>query len=713
MKLHPPNYNIHTLLLSTGAAVFFAFGCNLTPTLGAPESKIEESADVHQKTFEKIDELIKQYYPRAKTSHDKQKLHVEYKVHTYQNLYSGRTELAPDVGGILAEFEFKPGTYKGSETLPKTQNQYSYMLLLMAPYLAKSAEHLSTRLCYAPDAAVDFVNQFSSLLNEVGTEQSRSDVSLLPPATALPLPPVSPTSPTTGPSSLTTGPSSLPTGSSIVPARPSSNPTPSMSPSPKAITIAPQTNLIAPPAVRTERPGRRLFFWKATRGKEVVYLLGTVHIATANFYPLAPEIDEAFDQSKQLAVEVAIDRHSPDRKMIDELVKDYGTYKSPDRLSKHLSPDTRKVLDEYLLWAGETLELYEQYKPWYVTELIGASAPRRGEMLKMKSGLGLDRYLLGRAKYLETKVVELETIDSQLHLHAKLSEQVQDKLLQVSLLEYKDALNEMKGIFEVWLAGDPDKLDAIVNRTVHAHPELAPYNKILLDQRNIGMATKIDQVSKNSIEPVFVAVGSAHLLGETGLIASLKRLGFDVQQVYSLGSVNHPDLPDTKVFGDERFKVWLPKDPEKKYDQKSGITQYEVAVGADQVYAINVINLGSDQNTWKVPGPQVLDAVLAAIAKNMNGTVTSHHSSTVQDFACRQIEFVCKPPPPSSPGKPVNKLNNPFFTVKNPAWFNEKVVMTKAYLVGTKVYFQLVCGNKQFIESPSATKFMNSIKFIR
>jgi hypothetical protein len=703
MQLHPRNHNIYSLLLlCAGAAACFAFGGNLTPALGTPAAKVEDGADVHQKIFEEIDELIKQYYPRAKTSHDKQKLHVEYKVHTYQNLYSGRTELAPDVGGILGEFEFKSGTYKGSEPLPKTQNQYSYMLLLMAPYLAKSAEHLSTRLCYAPDAAVDFVNQFTSLLNEVGTAQSRTQCTL-PPTIALPPTPLSP-------SSLPTGP--FPTGSSSQSTSSSSNPIQSMSPPPKTIPIAPQTNPVAPQVVSTEKPGRRLFFWKATRGQEVVYLLGTVHIATANFYPLAPEIDEAFDESKQLAVEVAIDRHSPDRKMIDDLVKNYGTYKSPDRLSKHLSPDTKKVLDDYLKWAGETMELYEQSKPWYVTELIQASAPRRGEVLKMKSGLGLDRYFLGRAQFLGTKVVELETIDSQLHLHANLSEQVQDKLLQVFLLEYKDSLNEMKGIFDVWLAGDPDKLDAIINRTVHAHPELAAYNSVLLDQRNAGMATKIEQMSKISNAPVFVAVGSAHLLGETGLIASLKKFGYDVQQVYSSGSVNHPDQPDDKVFWDERFRVWLPKEVQKKYDQKSRVTQFELADDADQRYAINIVEIGSDQSTWRVPGPQVLDALLAVIKKNLNGTVTSHHSSTVQDFACRQIAFVCKPPI-AAPGKADNNFKNPFFTVKNPAWFNDKLVLAKAYLVGTKVYFQIVCGNKQFIESPSATKFMNSIKFIR
>jgi uncharacterized protein YbaP (TraB family) len=37
----------------------------------------------------------------------------------------------------------------------------------------------------------------------------------------------------------------------------------------------------------------RSFLWKASKGQGVVYLVGSVHMLTADFYPLAPALEEA------------------------------------------------------------------------------------------------------------------------------------------------------------------------------------------------------------------------------------------------------------------------------------------------------------------------------------------------------------------------------------------------------------------------------------
>ena len=661
------------------AAVICCYATNRAQDKACAADNSTDFSDSHKQVFEQIESLVKQFYPRAKMSHDSQHLHIEYKVRNSQNLYSGRTELAPEQGGILADLEFKQGAFKSTDKLPKTQNQYSYMVLQMAPFLAQEQQHLSTRLCYAPDTSPDFVLQFGALLDDFAKQQSAGSNSHQDEQKHLEQQPSS--------------------ASNLKPA---------------ATTQSEHLKVSAPVTVPQVHAGRKLFFWKAIRGKEIVFLLGTIHIATANFYPLAAEIDDSFDQSKNLIVEVAIDRHSPDRKVVEQLVRDFGTYKSPDRLTKHLSPDTRKILEEYLTWAGETIELYEEYKPWYVTQLIAASAPRRGEVLKIKGGLGLDRYFLKRAGFAGTKVTELESLESQLHLHSGLSDDMQDKLLRVSLLEYKDSQNEIKSIFDAWLAGDPKQLDQIVNQSVHLHPELAPYMNTLLNNRNSGMVTKIDQLSKTATGPIFVAVGAAHLLGDTGLVSGLRKLGFDVEQLQESNPVAPGDFPDSLVFGENRFKVWLPKEPQKKTDAKSQALQYELADGEDKLYAVNVLELGGDQNSWKAPGPLALDSIAAAIVKRMHGTNIVRHSFKIQELACRQIDFSIVPPT-TSPGKD-DKAGTPqdaFFILKKPGWFDGKSVRVRSYLVGSKAFVQLACGDKTFIDSSDVNKFMNSLKFIR
>ena len=50
----------------------------------------------------------------------------------------------------------------------------------------------------------------------------------------------------------------------------------------------------------------KLFLWKATKGDDTVWLLGTIHVAKKNFYPLPKEILKAFSRSNHLLVEVDI-----------------------------------------------------------------------------------------------------------------------------------------------------------------------------------------------------------------------------------------------------------------------------------------------------------------------------------------------------------------------------------------------------------------------
>src|SRR5262249_53610925 len=48
----------------------------------------------------------------------------------------------------------------------------------------------------------------------------------------------------------------------------------------------------------------RSFMWKATRQQGAVYLVGSVHMLTKDFYPLAPALEAGFKDSDLLVEEV-------------------------------------------------------------------------------------------------------------------------------------------------------------------------------------------------------------------------------------------------------------------------------------------------------------------------------------------------------------------------------------------------------------------------
>ena len=50
--------------------------------------------------------------------------------------------------------------------------------------------------------------------------------------------------------------------------------------------------------------GEKHFLWKVSDENSSVWLLGSIHVADASFYPLPTVIDSAFAASSELAVEI-------------------------------------------------------------------------------------------------------------------------------------------------------------------------------------------------------------------------------------------------------------------------------------------------------------------------------------------------------------------------------------------------------------------------
>jgi len=89
------------------------------------------------------------------------------------------------------------------------------------------------------------------------------------------------------------------------------------------------------------------FLWKVTGPKGVVYLLGTIHIGKADFYPLPAIIEDSFKKADTLIEEVDISE-PPEAARIQRALTDDGRYPDGDTITNHLSEATRSHLEAYL-----------------------------------------------------------------------------------------------------------------------------------------------------------------------------------------------------------------------------------------------------------------------------------------------------------------------------------------------------------------------------
>lgn len=683
--------------VSSALLILLLLHSTVSTALASPGENRSESninSEFSKKVFDNVSELVNEYYSKVKFDHKGNKIHFEYKVRPF--VAAGqRTEIAPDFGGILGDVELRKGEYKGHERMPQQYAEYSfYSIVKMAPYSKDYNCHLYTRLSYPEGTTQEFVDRFKDLINSLGRNSGSGGSALSPLSVPGDLqknrtsktetPPVQarkPSDSTVGAASGTEQKlSSIGYASNSV-GSPNSVDLKSNSHSPVQSGNAPNgTNATTTPndATATEHRGRRAYIWRATKGKDVIYLLGTIHGSIQQFYPLPPVIDKAFEQSKHLVVE--IDIQHMDESKIPALVQNLSRYKPPDKLSNHLSPQTKRVFDKFLEYSGGTWEMYEEYKPWFAARL--ATGTLQWDFKDFRSSLGIDLYLLNRARELKKAVSDLETPELQIRASSDNSDAAQDAMLCSSILDIKNAGNYIKELLAIWKEGNLDKMYEATKRDTVRFPALAEYDKRMLDDRNVGMANKVEQLLNTKPGPHFVAVGAAHMPGPMGLVNIFKERGYSVEQLYSeddlkplstavtsasssankavatasattastssgnadsvgsdTSSSTAPSTYNKQTFV-EQFRVWLPGTPKRVIDDPN-TNHYEFSEPPFGGFTIFRIALDKPTTTWTDPGPLVLDRILSPFPK----TAISQQTITLQGFTGR--ELICIPRSPA------------------------------------------------------------------
>src|SRR5262249_39024865 len=156
--------------------------------------------------------------------------------------------------------------------------------------------------------------------------------------------------------------------------------------------------------------------------KGVVYLLGTIHVGKADFYPLPSIIEDSFKNSDALIEEVDLGQVAEAIRVQRRIVED-GTYPNGDAITKHLSEVTRSHLAAYVKKGGLPEPAIAHLRPWLVSLLVmQLELKRRG----LDPSQGLDRHFLEEAQQLNKPIGTLEDASSQLELFSSLSEELQD-----------------------------------------------------------------------------------------------------------------------------------------------------------------------------------------------------------------------------------------------------------------------------------------------
>ncbi len=259
-------------------------------------------------------------------------------------------------------------------------------------------------------------------------------------------------------------------------------------------------------------------FWSVKAKKANLYLLGTVHMpVTTGDLSLGEGIEAAYRGSRRVVFEADPEELGHDD--VRRALTAAGMYKAGDSLKRHISKKTSDLLEQRAKKAGIPFRTLEAYKPWFCAVTVsGASLKKMG----LDPGQGMAARFYGRARSDGKDMVFFETSGYQIDLLSEVLSERQEEVLLQALKEIRVIEKMSSEMQRAWHSGDSARIEEICGMSLKEYPEI---RETLFDERNSRWVSRISDLAGMEGDS-FIVVGAAHLVGEKGVVALLKKKGY-------------------------------------------------------------------------------------------------------------------------------------------------------------------------------------------
>ena len=194
---------------------------------------------------------------------------------------------------------------------------------------------------------------------------------------------------------------------------------------------------------------RRGFLWEVRKGKQVAWLLGTIHVGRPEFYPLPASRLAQVQRADAIVLEADIS----DTSRSIAATQKYALYaEGTPGLETRLTPELRQRIEAVLARNQLDLAPMMRMKPWMLANVLALfEAAQAGYV----PALSVEAYLLRVAKTDGKPILEFEGIEQQFELFEKAPWATQISFLEEALkaVESRSARRELNRIVQAWETG--------------------------------------------------------------------------------------------------------------------------------------------------------------------------------------------------------------------------------------------------------------------
>ena len=245
------------------------------------------------------------------------------------------------------------------------------------------------------------------------------------------------------------------------------------------------------------------------------YLFGTIHLICPADFSLSDSLKIAVTKTEQVALEIDMD----DPAMMATMMKTMNM-KDGNELKKLVSEtEYSKIAQFYKDSVGIGLTMFEKAKPFVLMgplfNSVLACQPQSYEMSLVE--------LAGKQK---SEVIGLETLEEQMAIFDTIPYKDQMKMIVMMIDSLPQARKEFKDLIALYKKQDVNELYQMTRKSSFG---MEGNDEVMLFDRNKKWIPRIRKMMTE--KPTFFAVGAAHLGGDKGVIALLRKEGYKVRAI--------------------------------------------------------------------------------------------------------------------------------------------------------------------------------------
>lgn len=247
--------------------------------------------------------------------------------------------------------------------------------------------------------------------------------------------------------------------------------------------------------------------------KEPSYLFGTIHITDKRVFSFDSTVYRALDACDALALEMIMDE------LKKEDIEKHMLLKKGTLKDLFTNEEWKKLDAGFKQKTGSSILPYMKMKPFFVYSQLVQSG------MSKDMPEALDMYLLKKYRSEKKPVLGIEVLADQIGAIDQIALKEQGQMLLKALEDTSKEGGGFEELIDIYLKQDLEKMLEMMKDS--SLPE--KFNQAFLVGRNVKMADNIAKYSKK--QKTFNAVGAAHLPGDKGVIALLRKKGYTVEPV--------------------------------------------------------------------------------------------------------------------------------------------------------------------------------------